>query len=60
MSEGNGTLNTFAVLTVLFTVVLVVGADLSGFAGWLLAAIVGAVGAVICIGAWAIGKNLSK
>lgn len=58
--ENNGTLTAFVVMTAIFTVILVIGADLSGFAGWLVAAIVAMVGAVICLGAWAIGKNLSK
>lgn len=60
MSEGTNTLTAFVVMAVVFTVILVYGADLHGFAGWLIAAIVGTIGAVIGLGAWAIGRNLSK
>lgn len=54
------TLPAFVVLTAGITAVLYFGANLSGIAGLLVAVLVAALIAIVAVGAWAIGKNLSK
>lgn len=60
MDESEGTRAAFVMLTIILAIIIYFGADVSGLAGVLVSTIIAAGIAIVLIGGWAIGKNLSK
>ncbi len=60
MEQKDNTLPAFGILTVILSTLIFFGADVTGAAGVIVSLVVGAVIALLIIGGWAIGQNLSK